>query len=204
MERLGLIFGGSFEPPHYGHLHLLKQALEYQTYHRAFIVPNRQSPLKDHAHFTIDQKKALIEAFLCDINSEILGQDTIIMSSNIELNRPGKSYTVDTIQQLKHLNPDIDQWILLLGSDSLYQLHQWRDCPTLLQQIRLCVVPREPFCLTTAHQYLTTHFSTYKDPIWINCDYSPCRSTTIRQDPDQLRNQSPPHVQQVIKELHLL
>ena len=131
--RIG-IFGGSFNPIHMGHLILAQDALELFELNRVIFVPCAcppHKPAKDLA--PADHRLAMVEAALeGDLRMEV---------SDIELQRGGVSYSVDTARAIKRLNPE-SEVVFVIGSDSLPELHQWKDIGQLLDLCRFVVLAR--------------------------------------------------------------
>ncbi len=122
--KLG-IFGGSFDPIHYGHLVLADAAREAAQLDRVLFVPAATSPLKP------DGPKATDKQRLEMVNLAIGGNPAFELSK-IEIERDGLSYTVDTLQALAEQHPE-DQRFLIMGSDSLQSLPAWKDSERICQ-----------------------------------------------------------------------
>ncbi len=116
--RIG-IFGGSFDPPHLGHLILAETARGSVGLEKVVFIPAAQSPLKPHGPVASGrQRREMLDlATAGNPHFEV---------SVIELEREGISYTVDTLEQLARKNADAE-WFLLMGADSLEQFGKWRS-----------------------------------------------------------------------------
>jgi len=134
--RLGL-FGGSFDPVHVGHLHAARAAREAFDLSRVVFVPARQSPFKPGRELAsgADRLEMLRLAIRQDPGFEV---------SDLELARPGASYTIDTVRALPvALGLPADAAIhLILGSDVLDGLARWREARALLESVQPVVVLR--------------------------------------------------------------
>lgn len=196
-----MIFGGSFEPPHYGHIHALKSVLNGRSFQRVLIIPNRQSPLKSKAHVSPSKKKELLNVFLSDLYDLFPNHRTAISGSSVELDRKAASFMLDTVHHIQHTYPDIEEWWLLIGSDQLFQLQNWHKIDQLLTHMRLCIVPRHSFSKDRANAYLQTCCPHYLAPIWIDAALHPGSATVIRKDPlgQNISNQVPPKVLAYLK-----
>ena len=114
--RIG-IFGGTFDPPHLGHLILAEEAYYQLELDLVLWVPTSNPPHKPRNNITdIHQRLVLVETAIHD-NSHF-------EISKIEVNRSPPQYAVDTIQRLKNMKP-VDEFIYLMGADSLVNLHTW-------------------------------------------------------------------------------
>lgn len=131
--RIGL-YGGSFDPIHWGHLEPVRKALEEFSLDRVFFLPTARPPHKR------DQRLAPALARFAMAELALIGESKFYVSS-MEMERDGPSYTVETLERCRQERPEVD-WYLLIGSDSFLQLptwHRWREIPELAT---LGVMPR--------------------------------------------------------------
>ncbi len=123
MEKLG-IFGGSFNPPHNGHIRLARQVIAHYALDKILIIPAFVPPHKDmKSSVSAQQRLAMCRLAFDFPDAEI---------SDIEIQRGGKSYTYDTLIELK-TRSDCD-FFLVVGSDMLLTLdtwYRWRDILSL-------------------------------------------------------------------------
>ncbi len=122
------ILGGTFDPPHLGHLVLAQEAYSVLSLDKVWFVPAGQPPHKGGASVTLaSHRRKLVEL-------AISGDDRFGLCT-VELRRSGPSYTVDTLRQLRTAwGPDI--WIcLILGWDMVSYLPNWHDPSGVLQQV---------------------------------------------------------------------
>ncbi len=128
--RIG-IFGGTFDPVHYGHLLLAESCREACRLDRVLLVPAATPPHKQRRTFSSGTHRlAMLEL--------ALGGHPGILASDIELIRGGVSYTVETLRSLKQQGPD-DELFFLLGADSLNELPTWFE-PAEICRLALPVV----------------------------------------------------------------
>jgi nicotinate-nucleotide adenylyltransferase len=127
--RIG-IYGGTFDPIHYGHLVLAEQCREQCQLDEVWFVPAAQPPHKLDA--TISPAKARYEM----IEFAIAGHPHFKLS-RIELERTGPSFTVTTLEQLRAEDASRELF-LLIGADSLHDLPQWRE-PRRIQELATVV-----------------------------------------------------------------
>jgi nicotinate-nucleotide adenylyltransferase len=133
--RLG-VFGGTFDPPHLGHLLLAECARETLGLDRVIFVPARVPPHRAPKRpAPADVRVRLLRAALRGTGFEV---------STLELSRPGPSYTVDTLDLVHARHPDARLW-LLVGADSLLDLPRWREPARILERARLAVAARPGF-----------------------------------------------------------
>ncbi len=127
MRRIGII-GGTFDPVHNGHLLLALFAREAIPLDEVVFVPAADPPHKDGPHAAAAERLEMVEC-------AIAGLETF-SASRIELDRPGKSYTVDTLRQLRAAQPHGD-FYLIIGADNVAQMATWHDPEGILD---LCTV----------------------------------------------------------------
>jgi nicotinate-nucleotide adenylyltransferase len=133
--RLG-IFGGTFDPPHLGHLILAGEALAQLGLEQILFVLTADPPHKQHRQITpIEDRLAMLEAAL-------EGQPDFALS-RVEVDRPGPHYVVDTIHILSEEFPARDL-VYLIGGDSLDSLPTWHEPRQLVAAISALGVMRRP------------------------------------------------------------
>ncbi len=129
------IFGGSFNPVHIGHICLAERMSEIMKLDRLFIIPAGVSPFKENNGGISDSDRLN----MCRI---AFGNHDNFFVSDIEIKRAGKSYTVDTVRELKKMYPG-DDMFLFVGSDMLLSFDKWKDYNIILDNVTLCAVSRE-------------------------------------------------------------
>ncbi|MFM9874630.1 MAG: nicotinate (nicotinamide) nucleotide adenylyltransferase [Fimbriimonadaceae bacterium] len=139
------IFGGSFDPPHLGHLAVAEACFEHLEVNEVIWVPNHRNPLRHKAFATAVQRLQM-----CQLATE--GHDGMAVS-DIEVSRGAKSYTIDTVEELLMVRPG-KIWVIM-GSDSLDGLMGWKEPEKLLRQCRLAVVVRPGADMNKALSQLT-------------------------------------------------
>ena len=121
------LYGGSFDPPHLGHLAIARQVLERFAVDRLVFIPASHSPLKTQTPNATDAQRI-------EMLRLIATDEPRFSVSDIELTRGGVSYTVDTLRTWHRLHPE-DELLFIAGMDSLLTLHAWREP---LEIVRLC------------------------------------------------------------------
>jgi len=129
MRRLG-IFGGTFDPIHCGHVFLAQFIAEELALDEVLFIPAAAPPLKEDS-----VERAAAEDRWAMVELAIAGLDGF-KGSRIELERPGKSYTFDTLQALRAQNPG-SEFYLIIGADNVAQLHSWHKPEGILA---LCTI----------------------------------------------------------------
>ena len=134
MERIG-IYGGTFNPPHIGHVGAAKQAVSALGLSKLLLIPDRIAPHKvmPEGSASPEQRLAMLRLGAVDCPQ--------IEVSDIELRREGPSYTYVTVEQLRERYPDAKLY-LLMGTDMFLSFHTWRNPDRILQNVSLAVLYR--------------------------------------------------------------
>jgi nicotinate-nucleotide adenylyltransferase len=132
-EHIGIL-GGTFDPPHIGHLWLATLAADTLPLGRVVFMPAAQPPHKR------DRAMSSITDRLLMTRLAISGNDSFELST-LEVGRPGPSFTIDSVEELRRAYGDA-RLFLLMASDSLAQIDTWREPERLLSLIEWAVVPR--------------------------------------------------------------
>ena len=133
-ERIGIL-GGTFDPPHIGHLWLATLAADAIGLDRVLFMPAAQPPHKQDGGVTSASDRLLMTRLA------IAGNDGFELTL-IEMERSGPSYTVDSVVELRRLYGDDAELYLLMAADSLAQIDTWRQPDQLLERIEWVVGPR--------------------------------------------------------------
>ena len=129
------LFGGSFDPIHYGHLISARSVAEHLGITRIVLIPAAQPPHKT------GRPLASVEHRLQMTRLAVQG-DPLFEVSDIEVQRPGPSYTIDTVMQFGRRLPDAPPLAWLIGADSLPELATWRRIADLLDRVRIVTMSR--------------------------------------------------------------
>jgi nicotinate-nucleotide adenylyltransferase len=133
VERIGII-GGSFDPLHMGHLVLAQDAAEKLELSQVVFVPAARPPHKQHIQQAGPEHRLRMIELAVQSNQRFTVSD-------LELRRDGLSYTVDTVAELRRSHP-LAAWYLLVGSDTLMELHTWHRINELLEMCEVAAVLR--------------------------------------------------------------
>jgi len=134
MGHIGIL-GGTFNPPHMGHLVMAQEALDQLDLDRVVLMPVAQPPHKEAR----EDPGAAARVELSRL--AVAGDDRLAVST-IEVDRGGASYTVDTLRVLHDLEPEHDL-IFIVGGDMAQSLPAWREPEAILALARLAVAERE-------------------------------------------------------------
>ena len=132
MRRIGVI-GGTFDPIHHGHLLLARFALEQIPLDEVLFIPAADPPLKQGACAPAEERWAMVELAVAGCAD--------FAASRLELDRPGKSYTVETLRPLHQLHSHAALFFII-GSDNIAQLDAWHDLKGILAQCTVVVGAR--------------------------------------------------------------
>ena len=132
------VLGGTFNPVHNGHLALADEACRKLKLQKMVLIPAYIPPHKGNTNLADakDRHQMLLMA--------IEGRD-LFEVSDIEIKKGGKSYTVETLKELRALYGDSAQIYFIVGSDSLKELPAWKDLDEVLKLARFTVVNRPGF-----------------------------------------------------------
>ena len=135
--KLG-IYGGTFNPPHLGHLAAAQFALDALNLDRLEFVPAAAPPHKTlpEGGPSAEQRLEMVE-----LAADGLLLPKKVSVSGMELHRPGKSYTADTLEQLQAVDPEAELW-LLMGTDMFLTLQNWREPEVITRLAGICTFAR--------------------------------------------------------------
>jgi nicotinate-nucleotide adenylyltransferase len=150
-RRLG-IFGGTFDPIHIAHLAVAEAARDTLGLDEVRFIPAGRPPHKPGRAITDGEHRlALVDLAIAD--------NPAFTATRLELDRPGPSYTVDTLEALAG---QADELTLILSAEAFLELHTWREPRRVLDLARLAVAPRDGFPEASA-AYLADHFPGTED-----------------------------------------
>ncbi|MCS6771119.1 MAG: nicotinate-nucleotide adenylyltransferase [Kiritimatiellae bacterium] len=132
-QRIGL-FGGSFNPVHLGHLIAAQDAMDQMGLDRVIFLPAAHPPHK-HAEILAPAADRLAMLRLA------IGSDERFEVSSEEIDRGGVSFTVETLRRFRERLPDTDLYFII-GADTLFELHTWREIGAVLQLAEIVTVGR--------------------------------------------------------------
>jgi nicotinate-nucleotide adenylyltransferase len=199
--RLGY-FGGSFDPPHRGHLALARAAAVRFALDRVLLVPAARNPIKvDAPHASYIDRLAMV-TLLCEA-------DTRLEPSALETPQAhsgdAPSYTIDTLRRLREDLAPTDEIFVLAGADAFLQLSRWRDPDALLAIAEWIVVTRPNF--SAEHLQAMALTETQRSRVHVLSELNdPVSATALRARIDRGEDCTgllPPAVTTYIHEHHL-
>lgn len=150
-------FGGTFDPVHLGHLIIAEVLTEAANLNKILFIPAGQPPHKPNLPITPTyHRQCMLEL--------AVGGNPYFELSLLEIEKSGKSYTVETLQNLKNTYSDA-QLFWIIGMDNLVDLPNWREPEQVLALCTLLVVPRPGFSLDQAESYFRDRVKVVKTPL---------------------------------------
>lgn len=144
-RRLG-IMGGTFDPIHYGHLVAAEGARYSFNLEKVFFIPAGNPPHKpDH----IVSGSPVRYKMTC----LAVASNPYFCSSPMEIERPGPSYTIDTVRTMMRLHPD-KRIYFITGADAILEIFTWKDSRVLLSMCNFVAATRPGYCLTALNEKL--------------------------------------------------
>lgn len=129
------IYGGTFNPVHLGHIHLLRAVMETGWLDELLVMPDRTPPHKEALGLIDGEKRA-------EMLSLALEGMKGVWLSRLELESEGKSYTYLTLRRMKELFPN-DRFSLIMGADMLLSFDKWRRWEEILENASLIAAARD-------------------------------------------------------------
>ena len=134
LKRIGIL-GGTFDPPHHGHLEIARQAQAQADLERVIFIPAAQPRLKSAQPQANPQHRLAMLRLAAD-------NAPAFEVSDLELRRPGPTLTVETLRQLRQQTANDTELYFILGLDVLSHFHQWIQPQEITQLARLLAVSR--------------------------------------------------------------
>ncbi|MBQ0118613.1 MAG: nicotinate-nucleotide adenylyltransferase [Bacteroidales bacterium] len=133
MARIG-IYGGSFNPIHFGHIGLVRWITEHTDLDEVWMMVSPNNPLKDSS-VLVDEQVRLEEV------KRVVQDIPHVKVSDFEFALPRPSYTANTLRELQRAYPT-DEFTLIIGEDNWTIFNRWREWEYILENFRIMVYPR--------------------------------------------------------------
>ncbi|MFC7320950.1 nicotinate-nucleotide adenylyltransferase [Halobacillus campisalis] len=137
MKRIGLL-GGTFDPPHLGHMIIAEHIRENLELDEVWFIPSHLPPHKQEAAVSAEDRLQMVK--------KATEGNPHFSVSEIELNREGKSYTIDTMKSLLKEYPS-DEFCFIIGGDMVQYLDRWHKIEELNELVQFVGVGREGIAL---------------------------------------------------------
>ena len=150
--RVGLL-GGSFDPPHAGHVHITRQALRRFNLDRIWWLVSPGNPLKTEGPAPIDRRIDASRAIMQHPRVEITDIET----------RLGTRYTADTLRQISAIYPDV-KFTWLMGADNLAHFHRWQEWDWIVQNVPIGITSRPGEHVQAGHSMMAEKYARFRIP----------------------------------------
>lgn len=154
------IMGGTFDPIHFGHLAAAEAVRESLHCQKVIFIPSGNPPHKADRVLTASQRRYAM-------TSQAVSSNPYFEVSDIEINRNGYTYTLDTIKELKSLYGDDIELLFITGADALLEIETWYKVEELLAQCSFVAVTRPGYDKTRLEQKLSDLRSKYNGVFFI-------------------------------------
>lgn len=134
------IFGGSFDPPHFGHIRSVLGLLESFDFEQIRLVPCQLSPHKDYVHANAEHRWQMLN-LICASHEKLI-------ADNRELRRQAPSYTIDTLLELREEYGETQSLVLIAGMDAFLDICKWHRYEEILSLCHILLVQRPGYSLT--------------------------------------------------------
>lgn len=202
-----LIFGGSFDPPHLGHLNVALKVHDFFQFDQFIFLPCKTPLLKANTQTSISDRLTMLQLLIAEY--------PFFTISTKEVDRETPSYMYDTLIEFRKDFGNHVSINLLVGMDAYFQLPQWHKASELQKLCNLLIIernhqqiklPRDSFFSVSTHKPLDLLYSPYGKKTIFNAGDYPISSTTIRHEIQQGKNFSiylPPTISEYISTHHL-
>lgn len=174
LKKIG-IMGGTFDPIHLGHLAIAEEVREEMNLDKIIFIPTGIPPHKNNEYIT-SAKHRYAMTLLATIDNPRFE------TSMLEINRPGKSYTIDTVNQLSnYYKNDVDLYFII-GADSVFHILKWKKSDELLTKCKFVAISRPGYDNEKLKREIDNLYKTYGTSIKvISTMYLNISSTMIRE-----------------------
>ena len=139
--RVGL-YGGTFDPIHNGHLHVIKELISRNIVDHLLVLPAGEPRLRENNPIaTGAQRRAMCQLAVNSLAPEIKSRVEV---NPIEVLREGPSYTIDTVEAVAQTYPE-DSIVVIVGTDAYANIDQWHRAEELKQMVEFVVIARPDF-----------------------------------------------------------
>ena len=138
------LFGGSFDPPHVGHVAIVDALREITYIDKVVIMPTYLNPFKSHSHASSEQRFKWLKKIFKHQN------DVYIDDFEIKQNKP-----IPTIQSVNHLLKDYEKIYVVIGADNLASLNKWSNYEELKSKVTFIVASRDD--IKISDNFITLH-----------------------------------------------
>ena len=168
------ILGGTFDPIHIGHLFIAESVRQAYDLEKIIFIPSGNPPHKDDYSIT-NKKHRYLMTVLATLSNDYFEV------SNIEYNKETPTYTIDTIKEIKSICDKDANIYFIIGADSLFELHTWKNYKELIEICQFIVVGRGDFSKADLIKRIESLKKEYEAKIsYLDIPVNEISSTTIR------------------------
>jgi len=131
------IYGGSFNPPHLGHLIVLESVQDQLRFDKVLFIPAANPPHKNDPTLAPSADRLEMTRLAIEGNA-------VFQASDIEIKRDGRSYSIDTLDSLAAEHPG-DKFSLIIGADNFLEFETWKSAQAILTKAEVVVMNRQGF-----------------------------------------------------------
>ena len=168
------IFGGSFNPVHKGHVLVAEKFINEFGLDLLYVIPNNISPFKDLENVSGRDRIEMLKIAFSGNGRIAIG--------DMELKRGGRSYTCDTVEEIKGLHRN-SQLFLLIGDDLAKGFINWKNAKFILENVNLVIASRNCENLMPLAENIRSFAHTNVD--FLHNEAFECSSSEFRENPDQ-------------------
>ncbi len=169
-----VIFGGTFNPLHKGHIEIISALSDLEGIDEVLLIPDKIPPHKKCDFLALDEHRLN----MCRIIAKRFSNVSVC---DIELKRDGKSYTIDTLKEIRRDNPDFNL-SLAIGGDMLVSFDKWKDYKEILALCQIIVLGRGGVDKTLFSEKVE-HFKAIGGQIFVlDNEITEISSTTLREN----------------------
>lgn len=198
MDKLGIL-GGTFNPVHNGHLQIAMQAKKYLGLDRMFLMPSGNSYMKKSSEILSGELRAHLITLAIE-------EYTGLYLSKMEIERPGNTYTCDTLRLLHEKYP-MTEFYFVMGEDSLLSMMKWKEPETIFRLCTVVVAVRGGKSKSVLQEQIINLKKRYSGKIvLLPGEWIPISSSDIRngiQHRKDVADMMPPAVYDYIRKHHL-
>lgn len=137
------IMGGTFNPPHLGHLICAEEVRDHFKFDKVIFIPSARPPHKDNNELADAQHRYMMTRLAIQNNPHF-------EVSRIEMDRPGRSYSIETVKEFKRLYSSDTEFFWIVGADSILEMSIWKDANELLKICNFIAITRPGYNLDRA------------------------------------------------------
>lgn len=183
-HALCVLFGGTFDPVHKGHIHVIDTVFRHKEYTHLFCVPTSHNPLKTLHPSASTQDRFAMLSIACESYPHVTVLD-------YELHAKGNTYTIDTVRHIMRTYHLVQNLGLIVGEDVVKELSQWKEIDALQKLVTLIVIARPRVQIQEKEKQFLCNFNVR----YLHTDtLVDIQASQLRKDRTLLKNSVPPEI----------